>query len=486
MTGFAKGATMLFARQTPGGVFTFANFQDVAGILFFVDSNTGTNEAGAGRSPDSPAATLNYIISQNMVTANQGDVILLAPGHSETPSTATTMDIAGVRVVGLGEGALRAQFTINGNVDCIDITAANCTLENIYFNEGTNAHTARVNVAAANCTLRNLHFDCGTNDLESITVEAGGDGLVLDGITCLVTDDEPDALVELEAAGIDNTVIKNGNFICSDGTDAFDAACINSTVANSNLVVFDNTFSGDDAAANAVVAASATGLVVGPNSYGGLAVNADNHTEAASLGSADDTTTDSIHGKLGTDTELADRSLYDQLNGAGPAAAATAAVPANDVSIYGALRAVYNLVVPTIITGEADIDVSGPDYTAYENLVTIVPAAGSPLSDVRIVFDLDKTSSGWADTGTTETLQLAVARKVDGTNWVRHDDGATSAIVANNADGDSLELVIGDVGVTEEVRIEVILSAEAGDTELPFALSYKALSAPTVTAVAIP
>lgn len=54
------------------------------------------------------------------------------------------------------------------------------------------------------------------------------------------------------------------------------------------------------------------------------------------------TTTDTIQGKLGTDTEMADRSVYDLLNGGGPAAAAAAAAPANDVSLYGAVRAVYD------------------------------------------------------------------------------------------------------------------------------------------------
>lgn len=54
------------------------------------------------------------------------------------------------------------------------------------------------------------------------------------------------------------------------------------------------------------------------------------------------TTTDSIQGKIGTDTEMSDRSLYDLINGGGPAAAAAAAAPANDVSLYAVVRDIWD------------------------------------------------------------------------------------------------------------------------------------------------
>ncbi len=486
MTGFNVNGTMLFSRHQPGGAFVFASVDEVPGTIIFCDSNssTGSDAVGYGKSPDLPVLTLDFAIG--LCTADQGDIILLAPGHSETLTTLITLDVAGVKIIGIGLGALRAQLTINANIDGIDVQADNCLIRGLYYNEATNAHTASINVGAANLVIEYCHFDLGVNDLETITVEAAGKGLrIRDDCSCLITADGPDALMEIEDAGVDDTIIEGNNFIGSDGTNAFDAAIINSGVANSNLVVRKNWFSGDGQTTACVTAASATGLVVGPNYYGGSATNADNATEESSLGSANDTTTDSIHGKLGTDTELGDRSLYDILNDAGPTAFDAAAAPANDISGFAVLRAIYNLVVPTIIIGEADIDEDQAVYTNFINLVTIVPAGGAPLSDVRIVFDLDKTTDGWADKAAAETLQLAVARKVDGTNWVRHADGASSAIAGNDADGDSIELVIGDVGVTEEVRIEVILSAEGpGDVEFPFALSYKALAAPTVTPVA--
>lgn len=170
----------------------------------------------------------------------------------------------------------------------------------------------------------------------------------------------------------------------------------------------------------------------------------------------------------------------------GMAAFPAAAVPANDVSIAEVLRSNYLLSAPAIATGEADIDISEVDYTSYQVLVTIVPAATAPLADVQIVFDLAKATTGYAAGHAAETLIVAAARKVDGTNWRTDAEQLTTAISGTNAALASITLPIGDVGVTEEVRIMVILSAEAADTEIPFALSYRAIAAPTVTPVALP
>ena len=65
---------------------------------------------------------------------------------------------------------------------------------------------------------------------------------------------------------------------------------------------------------------------------------------AASLGEPDGATTESIHGKLGTDTELADRSLFDILVSAGAAAFPAAAAPANDVSLGAVARDTWDVL----------------------------------------------------------------------------------------------------------------------------------------------
>lgn len=182
--------------------------------------------------------------------------------------------------------------------------------------------------------------------------------------------------------------------------------------------------------------------------------------------------------------------LDDAVQGAnGVVTFPAAAAPANGVSLAEVIRAIYNLNAPVAATGEADIDISAADYTNWQNLIAIEPAAGAPLLHCRIVFDLDKATTGWAAVATTHTIQFAVSRKVDGTNYRRADNSSNvvpgTALAGDNADGDCVILDIGPVGVTEDVRIEVKVSAEPGaDVEIPYSVYYTALAAPTITPVA--
>ena len=162
-----------------------------------------------------------------------------------------------------------------------------------------------------------------------------------------------------------------------------------------------------------------------------------------------------------------------------------AAAPANGVSMAEVLRAVYALSAPAVATGTADIDDSAGAETSWTALLTITPAASTPLYDARVVLDLAKATTGYAAVETTATIQFRVARKVDGTNWRGDAASVTTAISGTNAAGCSIEIPIGDVTVTEEARIEIKMSADAtADMELPYAVIYKALAAPTITAVA--
>jgi len=142
-----------------------------------------------------------------------------------------------------------------------------------------------------------------------------------------------------------------------------------------------------------------------------------------------------------------------------------------------------------VVDGTADIDTSAADYTGWVNLIEILPNDNNALQDVRIVIDLDKATTGFADASgyDTETIQISIARKVDGTNYRTATNLAVpaTAIAADDADGLSIEIDIGEVGPTEDLQIRVKLSAEAAaDVELPFILYYRSGSAATVTPVA--
>lgn len=77
-------------------------------------------------------ATVDAAISA--CTANRGDVIFVSPGHTETvTATSIALDVAGIRVVGLGTGLNRPTFTYGAAAATITVSAANCSWENCHF-----------------------------------------------------------------------------------------------------------------------------------------------------------------------------------------------------------------------------------------------------------------------------------------------------------------------------------------------------------------
>jgi len=140
-------------------------------------------------------------------------------------------------------------------------------------------------------------------------------------------------------------------------------------------------------------------------------------------------------------------------------------------------------LVPQFLTGTTDIDDSAQTETTDFAILTI--AAGTyPLADVEVWIDLAKATTGFAAVESTATLQFAVARKVDGTNW-RREAYNEAALSGTNAAGRMQKINIGSVSPGADVAIYVDLSADAtADMELPYVVCYKGPEAPTVTPVA--
>lgn len=140
--------------------------------------------------------------------------------------------------------------------------------------------------------------------------------------------------------------------------------------------------------------------------------------------------------------------------------------------------------------GETDIDVSAADYTAYVLLLTIANgAAKSFIDDCYVHFDLNQDTTGFGAVNTTETIALAVARKIDGTNYRiggnTNGDDETPTMTGSVAAVDrGMGLHVGPIGPDEDVQIWVRLSAETGgDCAIPYIVYYRG-PAPTITEVA--
>ena len=275
MATIVGSRTPLFYKSVPGGPPVILDSSKFSGNIFYVDSAVGTDGAGYGSTPDAPLATIDYAIG--LCTANQGDVILVLPGHSETLAALITVDKAGISIIGLGEGAARPQITVGAVIDGISITSNDVLVENLYINEATAAATSNINVAAARAILRKIHMDLGANDVDAITVTAAGELFTVEDCTAVVTANGPDSWIKFEGV-VDRPLIRRNTIVATDGTNAFDDGVLDfNSVAVTNPVIVGNVFADNDIAVTVAANVGAiTGEVIGPNSYGLVAVNVDN------------------------------------------------------------------------------------------------------------------------------------------------------------------------------------------------------------------
>lgn len=169
------------------------------GNIWFVSSVTGSN-ANGGTAPDIPFATLATAIA----AAAAGDTIVLGPGHAETFTAVLTLSLAGLSIIGIGQGSLKPTITVNAAADGISVGAANIVIDNIHFAApGTDEATAMINVAAAGCKLSNISgigSQTSKNFVDCITIASGADDLTIQGLEIYNTTVAVNSFVSIEAA----------------------------------------------------------------------------------------------------------------------------------------------------------------------------------------------------------------------------------------------------------------------------------------------
>ncbi len=137
----------------------------VDGNCYYVDSVSGS-DSNSGENWDEALATIDHAIGH--CTANNGDRIYVASGHAENVATAGAIacDVAGIEIVGVGEGNDRPKLTFTGTGGSILITAASTKIVNLIGIAGIDGITNPFNIQAADCVV-----DCEWRDASS-TVEA--------------------------------------------------------------------------------------------------------------------------------------------------------------------------------------------------------------------------------------------------------------------------------------------------------------------------
>ena len=175
--------TSLFSRATHG-IYTVEDQGNSTGNRFWVDSgkaSTGGDTQGFGSSPDMPFLTLDYAVASasGHLTADNGDIIYVMPGHTESVTEAgdITMGVAGVTVIGLGGIGDRPVITFD-TIDSADleIDAANITIKNISFRCNIADLAAAIDVDAAHFHIKDCSF-VGTDAAdEAFLITIIGDG----------------------------------------------------------------------------------------------------------------------------------------------------------------------------------------------------------------------------------------------------------------------------------------------------------------------
>lgn len=100
------------------------------GQTFYVDSNVA---AASGGSPAEGVATIAAATA--LCVANRGDTVVVMPNHTENVAAATALcAVAGVRIIGLGDGLNRPKVTFTtANTACYSLAVAGTYIENIVF-----------------------------------------------------------------------------------------------------------------------------------------------------------------------------------------------------------------------------------------------------------------------------------------------------------------------------------------------------------------
>ncbi len=405
------------------------------GQVFFVSSVTGAATA-SGKSPILPLTTLNLAVAK--CTANRGDTIYLLPKHAETISTAAlspALSVAGIKVIGLGEGEQRPTFTLT-HVDAeVDVSAADVSLKSILIKTGVDSQKIMLDINSTDCRVEACEFREGSALQSLVAIDITGAGAnACDRakiINCRIvqTADGPNGGIELGEVA-DEVEIAH----CFIDGDYANAGIHNPTGKTlTNLLLKDNIVANRDSGEHAIELVSAcTGFAVGNMLYGDT------------LGTILDPGSLKCLGNMEADA-------IDQAGVATPATTA-GPLPANAIGATtfaaGAIdaTAVANDTVDAtaIATAAIDADAIATDAVGAAELAAdaVAEIAASTSTQIGTAFWVKKTlvssavvQAGVDITGVSATGELAVLDVIVKTNATGLAAGTNFEVCSNNANG---------------------------------------------------
>jgi len=219
----------------------------VGGTVYFVDSGSArANDNDVGTHPtNTPLATLDAAIGK--CTASNGDFIVLMPGHAETLTSAVAVDVAGVTIIGIGNGDNMPSFTVNAAINGFNITADDVKIANIRMTTGSSVTAAGrwMRIAASDVEISKCRFELPYDMYHGIVTISGDninihDCLFENEVTTSANAHPQTCILNTLAS---NVLVKDCRFIDTASKKAERwRACIEGGGLTSKMVVEDCTF----------------------------------------------------------------------------------------------------------------------------------------------------------------------------------------------------------------------------------------------------
>lgn len=271
LTNFPGGVASFGMPVLPGAQRVFG------GNTYFVCNATGKNgsDGNSGLRPDQPLATVAKALT--LVTANNDDVIYVMQGHAETLASAgaITCSVAGVSIVGLGNGNARPTFTwATSTAATWAISAANVMIANIRTTSTIAGLVKLFNITGAGVLLDRVDYyeDGSTDALSFILTTAAATDLVVQNSNWYRGTTAASALSQwIVLTGADRAIIRD-NFLISKGfatANPINSAVAVVTTAPKNIQIVRNTFYDSNSTGNvSILTIAATTGVIADNYVG--------------------------------------------------------------------------------------------------------------------------------------------------------------------------------------------------------------------------
>lgn len=243
------------------------------GNVYWLDSgHSAASDGNKGTDKDHPFSTLDGAFAK--CTDSNGDIIMVAPNHSETITGAggITCDKADVSVIGLGNYDAAPTFLMDGadTVTCL-VTSDNVTLHNLIFKAGHADIAIWGMVTGKGCTIDSCKFwenTSGENWVDGIhagTEDNDYDGLTISNCELIMNDAACVTAIDLLKNSADVKILNNriiGDFDASPFAPIYSA----STEVHKNILVqgnmVHNAHDGDAAVGISIANTSSTGWIV--------------------------------------------------------------------------------------------------------------------------------------------------------------------------------------------------------------------------------